>query len=218
MITLKRNPFVPFGIFAIIATFYIVGCLAPTIRSVGSESYRDVRINPVIIAEGQVAILPTTSVAGIAVDVAGGVEGLRRSVNDNIQSAFALQFPEVYFLNARETLGKISATGMTEEYSDLLATYERTAILNADVLRRLGTSIESRFLLHTKITGYRNWRESNNNHSSLAVLAQLWDTQEGDIVWEGNGDARGMQAWMHTPLELDDLAKEACSAMMLKMR
>lgn len=218
MMTLKRNPFVLFGVFAVIATFYIVGCLAPTIRSVGSESYRDVRLTPVIMAEGQVAILPTTSVPGIAVDVAGGVEGLRRAVNDNIQSAFSLQFPEVYFLNARESLGKISAAGLTEEYSDLLATYERTAILNADVLRKLGTSLESRFVLHTKVTGYRNWKEGNNDHSSIAVLVQLWDTQAGDIIWEGDGSARGMKTWMHTPLTLDDLAEKACSAMMLKMR
>ena len=56
----------------IIATLVIVGCLAPTIRSIGSESYRDVKLTSALMYEEQVAILPTTSVPGIAVAVAGG--------------------------------------------------------------------------------------------------------------------------------------------------
>ncbi len=93
---------------------------------------------------------------------------------------------------------KINEAGLTDEYAAMLEIYDKTNILERDVLAQLSDVIGVRYFAVPILV---NFNESLSTRLSLLGLRigktasanarfqlQLWDGQSGRIVWEGISD------------------------------
>lgn len=144
------------------------------------------------LSESTIAILPV---------LAGeGYEGFRRKTGTELTRQFRKQLPNASVLSSQETRNRISDGEVSSEYSDMMTDYGKTGVLDQDALSRIGSAVEARFLLYSKV-GAEGSSESalvageyyqETEVNAFDIYAQLWDVEQGDVVWEGTGGAAGL--------------------------
>lgn len=129
-----------------------------------------------------------------------GFEGFRRLTGEELTKVFRVTLSSDKVLSPIQTLNSINDANLTEEYSDLIEDYNRSAILNKQTLKMLGEALGCRYLIYSKVghsedyvvisTGYGYTRY---DISEANIYTQVWDTQLGDIVWEGIGGGAAIE-------------------------
>lgn len=105
------------------------------------------------------------------------------------------RFPELRVVTLSETLGKVNAAGLADTYIDMFDDYRDTGLLRHDVLMRLGEASGARFLGQLKLSAFAQeshtrfgalgFRIVNTKVARVRLYFQIWDSQTGNITWEG---------------------------------
>jgi hypothetical protein len=136
--------------------------------------------------------------SGIAFITSSSVTG-----QEEDKPAMAMAFAEV-MKNARpglriipqaDTLSAINKAGLANEYKRMLEDHGITGIFGRETLRKVADVTGVRYVAQLKLSGFR--QESKSRWSALGVritdthitvlrlFLQIWDSNDGSIVWEG---------------------------------
>jgi hypothetical protein len=105
------------------------------------------------------------------------------------------QVPAVRVVTLPETLGAINRAGLANDYRKMLDDYRDTGMFERDVLRRIGQAAGVRYLAQLKLASFNQdmrerfslfgFRLFQTLYANIRLYAQLWDSEQGAIAWEG---------------------------------
>lgn len=102
--------------------------------------------------------------------------------------------PEVCFISLPEVLGTINRSNFSEDYRVMYEEYRNSGIMKKDVIGKLGTELNARYLLQLNLANFK--QETNNRFgilgyrlidtklANIRLFVQIWDAQTGNIAFE----------------------------------
>lgn len=216
----KSKNFLSLSILIVISTFlmfFSTACSGPLKQAniTGNELYRAQDMDTLVIEK--IGFL-TTVVTGNS-----GLKEYRTIVSDFIEEAFK-QKNKFNIVTSRETLNRINRSGITDEYIKLLKGYEITGILDKRILSRLKDILGVRYIAQPRLSMFSERTSSRLSAFGLALVStrettvkislQLWDAENGTILWEGSGEATiAVEALRAKPVSFEEVAAAACRAL-----
>lgn len=107
-----------------------------------------------------------------------------------------VQLPAVRVISLPESLGAINRAGLAPEYRKMVEAYRDTGIFPRDLLTKVGSAIDTRYLVQLKLAGFsQDMRERvsifgvrlfQTLHANIRLYMQIWDAEAGTIAWEGS--------------------------------
>lgn len=110
-------------------------------------------------------------------------------------SVLQAEHPDIPCVTLPEALGDINRAGLADDYRKMYRDHRDTGIFEREVVRKVGQAIGVRYLAQLKLAGLSQgsqnrlgvfgFRVAETKHASVRVFLQLWDSDNGTIVWEG---------------------------------
>ena len=106
--------------------------------------------------------------------------------------------PQLRIMSQAESLSAINRAGLANEYRKMLEDYAVTGILNRATLREVARVTGARYVAQLKLSGFK--QEAKSRFSALGLrlvetqvtvlrlFLQIWDSEDGSIVWEGGNE------------------------------
>lgn len=172
--------------------------------------------------------LESAGIAFITPSTVTGQEQEKQTVALTFADVMATERPRVKVVTLAETLSAVNRTGLVDAYRRMYEDYRDTALLPADVLRRLGASTGARYIGQLKLQGF-----SQNSKNRLGILGlriidtqlgdvrlyfQIWDSRDGSIAWEGMQELRiAMDTTKESPVTLRELLERSAHDLIAKL-
>jgi hypothetical protein len=128
-----------------------------------------------------------------------GFQGFSPFLSHALIAAISEASPSIKGIPSYETLNMINRQGLAAEYTELISGFVRSGILERDRLQRLGSALDSRYVLLPGLTDFNQvlidrfeiagLKMVRNRVITLRLWLQLWDTETGQIIWESTGEA-----------------------------
>jgi hypothetical protein len=144
--------------------------------------------------------LETAGIAFVTPSTITGQEQEKQAVALAFADVMASERPRVKVVTLAETLGAVNRAGLVDAYRRMYEDYRDTALLPADVLRRLGSSTGARYIGQLKLQGFTQSSKNRLGLLGLRVIDtqlgdvrlyfQIWDSRDGSIAWEGMQELR----------------------------
>jgi len=137
---------------------------------------------------GGLAILPVVS--------GQGQEGYRRPFGEALNKGINTMLPGLHYLQWQRTMNVLNQHCLVEDYKKAILSYRETAILDKNLIRKIGEALELRYLLFVSLEEFHKASQTNYNilvgfHTTKTAringFAQIWDCTNGDVVWDGIG-------------------------------
>ncbi len=180
---LQRLVLVP----AILALF-LAACASPQVHS--TVQILAIHLQPQDLQKGGIAFITPSSVTGQEEDK----QPLALAFTEVMQKAK----PSWHIVPLPETLSAINRDGMAGEYKQMFEDYRLTGILDRHTLRRVAEIAGVRYIAQLKLGGFRQDSKSRwgalglrileTKSTTLRLFLQIWDSQDGSIVWESSGE------------------------------
>ena len=113
-------------------------------------------------------------------------------------------------------VNRVSKAGLTQAYAAMLVEHSKTNILPRATLRKVGKVVQVRYFALPVLVSFRE--EQSSRLSAFGVQAartasatarlqlQIWDAQEGRIVWEGRSDVtQAREMIREDPIHFDEI-------------
>jgi hypothetical protein len=169
----------------------LFGCAA-TIQDLSKVQYVKEGFDANALKAGGLALLPV---------VAGqGQEGYRRPLADSLDFYVQTKKPNLQFIKWQDAIAKLNDKGLAEKYQAAISTYRTTSIIDKSLVSEIGAALGVRYFLFVSLEEFH--QSSKMRYSGLTgkltedetakvnAFAQVWDSQSGDVVWEGIGQAQ----------------------------
>ena len=177
-------------IFTLLLILSFYNCTVVKIVDTSYSSYKSEDFNKVDFKDSQIAILP------ILTDDSKH-EGVKRRAGNILAKELNLiyLYGKTRIVSPIDVINMINSNDLTNKYSIMMKNYRETGILNKNSLNEIGSKLNSRYLLYTRLNSYVSAQTKNydkfGNYTSVVeeieFYSQLWDAEKGDIVWEGYG-------------------------------
>lgn len=181
MISLKH-----FGILTTLALLLLVGCVTPQVNT--SNRFLDNGL-----AKGS---LQASGIAFITPSTFTGQEEDKQALALVFSDTLHEMRPQLHSVNLAETLTAINQSGLATQYQKMYENYRQTGIFKKEVLKKISQITNTRYLAQLKLEGFRQdsterWgilglRALETKSANIRIFLQIWDGQEGAIVWEGS--------------------------------
>jgi hypothetical protein len=172
--------------------------------------------------------LEAAGVAFVTPSTITGQEQEKQAVALTFTDVLTAQRPSVKVVTLAETLSAVNRAGMVDAYRRMYEDYRDTALLPADVLRRLGAATGARYIAQLKLQGFR--QDSKNRLGILGlrvidtqlgdvrVYLQIWDSRDGSIAWEAMEELRiAMDTTREEPIMLRTLLERSAQDLIAKL-
>jgi len=165
------------GVLCFLVIAALAGCA--TIDNLSTESYRKIGL-PSRLSEGEaLGLLPLFGRVSLR-------EYLPRA-DVIFLERFQKQRNGRSWIDPQESLKRIRDAGLDALYQDLARGYSIEHPPRQEPLRQIGKAVGTRYLLLTELERI----EMNEGATQVRLYGRLWDTETGDILWEGTGEGRG---------------------------
>jgi hypothetical protein len=135
------------------------------------------------------------------------------------------KMPKVQCVTLPETLGAINRNGLTMEYKDMYQNYSKTGIFAKDSLQKIGEVAGVRYVVQLNLADFGRRTEKRWGFSGIRLLAtktthirlfmQVWDSQEGNIVWEGGHElSHAYDTVKERPITFQAVVEEAAESLL----
>lgn len=104
--------------------------------------------------------------------------------------------PDLHCVTLPETLSAINRAGLTTEYKRMFEDSRLTGIFDRETLQKVARVTNVRYLAQLKLAGFRQeskgrwgmlgFRVLETKSASIRLFLQIWDSQDGSVVWEGS--------------------------------
>lgn len=140
-------------------------------------------------------VLNTTGVAFITPTSVTGQEEDKQALALAFTEAFKQARPNLHIVPLPATLSAVNRAGLAGEYRQMFEDYRLTGIFGRDTLKKVSEVTGVRYLAHLKLSGFRQdskgrwgvlgFRVVETKTASLRLYLQIWDGENGSVVWEG---------------------------------
>ena len=103
--------------------------------------------------------------------------------------------PHLRVVGLPETLSAINHADLADEYKQMYIDYSDTGIFKQSSLKKVGAVADVRYLAQLKLSGFEQgakgrfgmlgWRMIQTKQANIRLFLQVWDSENGTIVWEG---------------------------------
>jgi hypothetical protein len=146
-----------------------------------------------------VAELTRKPVATLGPVTPAGFQGFSPFLSRALTAAISEASSSIKEIPSYETVNIINRKGLAADYTELLAGFVRSGILERDRLQRLGSALDARYVLLPGLTDFNQvlidrfeiagLKMVRNRVITLRLWLQLWDTETGQIIWESTGES-----------------------------
>lgn len=169
-----------------LAAAVLCGCgTAPQIYS--QVSHESISLQPgELEARGLAFITPSTVT---------GQEEEKQAVAFTFAQVLQKERPDIRCIPLAETLSDVNKAGFAEAYKTMFSDYRNTGLFDRNILHRVGEVTGARYLAQLKLQGFSQGSLSRlgvlglrimmTKYATLRLFLQIWDADEGAIVWEG---------------------------------
>lgn len=179
---------VSFRILAVGLVVLLGGCasqLSPQSKNTVQASV--LTLSAQALKDGGLAFLTPSTVTGQEEDK----QALALSFFETVQQAR----PDLRAVSLPVALTAVNRSGLAGAYKHMIEDYRMTGLLDRDVIRQIGQAAGVRYLAQLKLASFR--QESKNRWGALGfrifdtklstarLFLQIWDSNDGAIVWEG---------------------------------
>ncbi len=162
------------------------GCTGPYIHS--TSAYRDHDLYASVLQQQGMAILTPSTITGQEED--------KQALAFIFTQVLADLRPDIRQVSLPQTLSMVNKAGLTSDYLHMYHHYRHTGIFKHNVLRQIGELTDSRYVAQLKLAefeqgsrgrfGMLGLRLVDTKHANIRLFMQIWDTEEGRIVWEAS--------------------------------
>lgn len=152
-----------------------------------TEDHQNLTITSDALRQDGIALLSPSSITGREQD--------RQSLALTFAEVFRETRPEVRLVTLPETIAALNQAGLLKDYKAMMADYEETAIFDPNNQRKIGDATGARYLAQLKLASFSQdtdtrfnflgYRMLETKRASIRVFLRIWDSQTGDIAWEG---------------------------------
>ncbi len=165
------------GILCCLVIGAVLGCA--TIDNLSTESYRKAGL-PSKLSEGEaLGLLPLFGRVPLR-------EYLPKADVIFLES-FQQQRNGRSWIEPQESLKRIREAGLETLYQDLAKGYSIDHPPRQEPLQQIGKAVGTRYLLLTELQQI----EMAEGATQVRLTGRIWDTEKGEILWEGIGEGRG---------------------------
>jgi len=175
-----------FTVGGLLTTLLLVGC--GTTNQVNADlQYRQLVEGNFLLGEEGIGVLTPSAPTGQESDRQALADALGAILEESTQ-ARVVTLPAM--------LSAINEAGLARSYSSLFAEYERTGLLERDMLRRIGEAADVRYIAKLNLGNFQQStsgrarilgvRFLDTRTADIRVHLEIWDSYTGGIVWQGN--------------------------------
>jgi hypothetical protein len=140
--------------------------------------------------------LSTYGMAFITPSTVTGQEEEKQEVALTFTGVLKKERPAILCLSLPETLNAINQAGLSEDYKRMYVDYRDTGIFSRDILQKVGEATKTRYVAQIKLMAFSQGSDNrfgvfglrmiDTKYADLRLFFQIWNTQDGTIVWEGS--------------------------------
>ena len=187
---------------AVAALILATGCTAPITTQVNVTDPA-----PEALRVQTLAVLPPT--------VDPGLEAYGRDAGESMYAALRAEYPTLPIVPPGQALERLQNARAATTYANLMAQYEESGVLDAELLRELAQAVGARHLLNLRLTypeeaGYGPGDfvgEVEYAGQGLRIITQLWDGEEGELEWRTVGDVAAVSSDLMRARSVDELVQ-----------
>jgi len=196
--------------FLLFLSFWLAACSTPTVYT--SLQHRSIDLNPGDLQHGGIAFITPSSITGREED--------RQSLALSFVSILLSEHKDIRVVTLSETLSAVNRANMTGEYKIMFEEYQDTGIFQQNTLRKIGEITGVRYVAQLKLAGFEQTtagrfglfglRLMETKRANLRVFLQIWDSQEGSIVWEGLEELNlATDTFSDNTISFNDIARQS---------
>jgi hypothetical protein len=144
--------------------------------------------------------LEASGIAFVTPSTITGQEQEKQTVALTFADVLGKERPGLKIVTLAETLSAVNRGGFVDAYRRMYEDYRETALLPADVLKRVGASTGARYIGQLKLQGFGQssknrfgvfgFRIVETQIGDVRLYLQIWDSHDGSIAWEGMQELR----------------------------
>jgi hypothetical protein len=134
---------------------------------------------------------------------------------------------DIRIVGLPQTLSAVNRAGLTDAYKRMYQDYRDSGVFEPAVLRQIGDA-GVRYVVQLKRAGSPQQPKGRFGILGLSILQtqaanirlflQIWDTDDGSIVWEGNNELnRAYDTMSERSVSFDTVVRESASELIAKM-
>jgi hypothetical protein len=196
----------------------ITGCAATDQLSVDLH-YQQLIPGNVLIARDGIGVLTPSAPTGQESDRQALADALGAILEDGAE-ARVVALPAM--------LSAVNQAGLARPYSAMFSEYERTGVLERDVLRQIGEAANVRYVAKLNLGNFEQStagrakifgvRFLDTRTANIRVHLEIWDTVTGGIVWQGNEELTFSQEGVREkPVTFQQVARLASERLVAKV-
>jgi len=200
--------------------FTITAGCAATGQLHAELQYRQLGDEDVLLGGGGIGVLTPSAPTGQESDRQALADSLGDILERDVSDADVVALPAL--------LSAVNQAGLARAYSGMFAEYERTGILERDVLRQIGEAAGVRYVAKLNLGDFQQWstgrakilgvRFLDTRTAKIRVHLEIWDTSSGGIVWQGNEELTFSQEGVREkPVTFQQVATLASERLVLKV-
>ncbi len=169
----------------LLCSLLLSACASSTMHT--SEDHQSFSITPDALRQDGIAFITPSTITGREQD--------RQSLALTFTEVFRELRPDVRVVTLPETIAALNQAGLLKDYKAIIKDYAKTGIFDPDGLRKLSGATGARYLAQLKLASFNQdtdtrfnllgYRMLETKRASIRVFLQIWDTQTGNIAWEG---------------------------------
>ena len=136
--------------------------------------------------------------SSIGILTATGVKNYRLIIGNSLATALQELDAQWSITPSNQTINLINRADLGMEYSQMLEEYQISSILEKRTLQKISKALDVQYLILPNLLGYDRRtatrisvfgvRFVHTRSSTLRIMAQIWNGQTGDMVWEGSAE------------------------------
>jgi len=198
------------AIVVLLLPFWLAGCTTPTVYT--SLQHRSIGLEPGDLQHGGIAFITPSSITGREED--------RQSLALSFVSILLAEHKDIRVVTLPETLSAVNRANLTADYKIMFDEYLNTGIFKRDTLQKIGEITGVRYVAQLKLAGFEQTtagrlgvlglRVLETKRANLRVFLQIWDSQEGTIVWEGLEELNlATDTFSDNAISFNDIARQS---------
>jgi hypothetical protein len=139
--------------------------------------------------------LETSGLAFITPSTVTGQEEDKQALGFIFGEVMREMRPDIPLVSLPQTLSAINKAGIADSYKAMYADYGDTGIFRYDILKEIGKVTGARYLAQIKLSSFDQQSKGRfsalglriiqTQEANIRLFFQIWDSQNGAIVWEG---------------------------------